>query len=287
MCRFTLYLGPRIRLSELLITPKHSLIQQSYHSDEREEPLNGDGFGLAWYAPELGEDRPAVFRSVSPAWSNRNLVHLARVIESDCILAHVRAATGESVVSEANCHPFTSDRFSFMHNGDIGGFRALRRKLLERLSNDAFDAIEGTTDSEHLFALFLEELRHSTESDSVSRMSNALFRSFHVAVRLAREYAPAEHCYLNVAVSDGRAAVAARFSTDVPENADTLYFNTGRRYTCVGGVCRMIAPEKGLGATVVSSERLSEDPGWSPIPVNHALLIGEDRSTSLVAIPRL
>ena len=44
MCRFTLYLGPPVRLSTLLIEPSHSLIQQSFHAEERSEPLNGDGF---------------------------------------------------------------------------------------------------------------------------------------------------------------------------------------------------------------------------------------------------
>jgi predicted glutamine amidotransferase len=48
MCRFTLYMGPPIRLSSLLIEPDHSLIRQSVESREREEPLNGDGFGVGW-----------------------------------------------------------------------------------------------------------------------------------------------------------------------------------------------------------------------------------------------
>ena len=89
MCRFTLYLGPDIRLSSLLLEPSHSLIRQSAHSREREEPLNGDGFGVGWYARELSGE-PAVFRSITPAWNNRNLHNLARVVSSDCILAHVR-----------------------------------------------------------------------------------------------------------------------------------------------------------------------------------------------------
>ena len=92
MCRFTFYLGRPIRLSSLITDPSHSVIRQSFQAQEREEPLNGDGFGVAWYAPEHS-DEPAVFKSVTPAWSNRNLRDLARVVASHCILAHVRAAT--------------------------------------------------------------------------------------------------------------------------------------------------------------------------------------------------
>lgn len=92
MCRFVLYHGPPITLGSLVTEPENSLIHQSYQSRERAEPLNGDGFGLAWYAPELSA-APALFRSISPAWNNANLLSLARVVRSHCILAHVRAAT--------------------------------------------------------------------------------------------------------------------------------------------------------------------------------------------------
>lgn len=34
---------------------------------------------------------PALFRSISPAWSDDNLRHLARVVESGCVLAMVEA----------------------------------------------------------------------------------------------------------------------------------------------------------------------------------------------------
>ena len=137
MCRFVLYLGPRARLSSLIVDPGHSLIRQSVHSREREEPLNGDGFGVGWYAKDLSVE-PAVFRSITPAWNNRNLQNLARVVASDCVLAHVRAATQSSGVNEANCHPFRWRRYLCMHNGDIGDFRLVRRKLLASVCDEAF-----------------------------------------------------------------------------------------------------------------------------------------------------
>jgi glutamine amidotransferase len=81
MCRFTLYLGPSIPLRGFLFESEHSLVEQSSHSLEREEPINGDGFGIGWYAPELAAE-PAVFRSITPAWNNRNLLSLSRVVSS-------------------------------------------------------------------------------------------------------------------------------------------------------------------------------------------------------------
>ena len=71
MCRFAAYIGPEIFVSSLVTEPKHSIIHQSYHAEERTEPLNGDGFGIGWYAPQFCNS-PALFKEVSPAWSNQN-----------------------------------------------------------------------------------------------------------------------------------------------------------------------------------------------------------------------
>ncbi|MGH7601638.1 MAG: class II glutamine amidotransferase, partial [bacterium] len=72
MCRFLAYLGKPIVLDKLLYQPKNSLVHQSYHAQERKEPLNGDGFGVGFYVPEI-DPAPALFVSTTPAWSNRNL----------------------------------------------------------------------------------------------------------------------------------------------------------------------------------------------------------------------
>lgn len=272
MCRFTYYVGKPIRLSSLITEPDNSLINQSFRAREHEEPLNGDGFGVAWYAPDMS-DEPAAFRSLTPAWSNRNLIELARVVASPCILAHVRAATQELQVSESNCHPFIKGRHSFMHNGDVGGFRVIKRRLLDLLSDRAFHSIQGTTDSEHLFALFLDELDKQHVSEPADAMAGALRSAVFKTLELGREHAPGEHSYINVAVSDGRSGVACRFTTDDPEHAMTLYMNRGDRYVCEDGVCRMLDPEDGEGAVLISSERLSDDPKWTPVPVNHLVRI--------------
>ena len=111
MCRFTFYQGKPIRIGSLMTEPKHSLINQSFESEERDEPLNGDGFGLVWYNHQIS-DRPASFKSISPAWSNNNLLELSSIVESTCIMGHVRAATQGLLVSESNCHPFKWRQFA-------------------------------------------------------------------------------------------------------------------------------------------------------------------------------
>ena len=269
MCRLTLYLGTAVSLSSLLFEPDHSLIRQSVHSSEGRKPLNGDGFGVGWYAPEQHAE-PAVFRSPTPAWNNRNLASLAKVVTSTCVLAHVRAASSLSGVNEANCHPFRFQKYLFMHNGDVGGFRDLRRPLLDSVSDEAFGNVYGSTDSEHVFALVVDELRGLEIPDPAMRLAAALHRAIQRLAELVDQHAAGKPSYLNLVLSDGQVAVASRYSYNTEEEPESLYMYRGPY-----PLEHCEAPEGALPRTalLVASERLSDDPGWSAIPAKHIAVI--------------
>jgi len=275
MCRFILYQGPPLRIAALVAEPENSLIHQSVHSRERKEPVNGDGFGLAWYPPNSTEP-PARFRSITPAWNNANLLDLARVIESRVILAHVRAASQARSVAETNCHPFKYGPYTFMHNGDVGGFGKVRRALLSELSDEAFDSIQGGTDTEHAFALLLDRLRPFGVWPTVDQMIEALGNTIARLVELVAERVPGVPSFMNFALSNGRSSVVTRFTTKPGYDGESLHLHHGRRYVCEAGACRMLEPNEEGGAFLVSSERLSADPGWETIPRNSLVAIGED-----------
>jgi glutamine amidotransferase len=283
MCRFTHYLGPPIRLSSLLVEPTHSLIRQSTHSREREEPLNGDGFGIGWYVPELSEE-PAVFRSITPAWNNRNLINLSRVVASPCIMAHVRAATQASGVNEANCHPFRFGRYLFMHNGDVGNFARVRRKLLESVCDEAFGNVYGSTDSEHVFAVFIDELlrRGDRGRDPAMLMAEALQRAIGRVLATVAEHGGGEPSYLNVAVSDGHRAVVSRFTNEPGGAPESLYYFAGQLYERHSVPARPRKEKEAPEAVVVSSERLTEDRGWREIPANQMVVLSRGRAPRLI-----
>ncbi len=277
MCRFVYYQGQPIALSALLTEPANSLIHQSFHANERTEPLNGDGFGVAWYVP--GSPAPALFRSVSPAWSNQNLHEIARVTTSPRVLAHVRAATQEFSVTVSNCHPFRHGALTFMHNGDFGAFSRVRRSLLRSLSDDAFRLIRGTTDSEHFFALVVDEMgNRDVVTPPAARLTAAIEGALGRFLDLARAEGVDEPVYMNCVVSDGRAAVACRFTTDRPDNADSLYTHVGHRYVVEARKPRMESCEPVNRSVIVSSEPLSDDPGWEPVPAGSLVVVGEDLS---------
>ena len=283
MCRFVLYHGSEITVSSLVTIPTNSLIHQSFDNQEREEPLNGDGFGVAWYVPELSE-RPALFRSISPAWNNQNLRHLSRLTRSRSILAHVRAATVGLPVTELNCHPFSWGPFAFMHNGYLGGFHKIRRSLLRGLSDTAFDLITGSTDSELLFARFVDHYLRLEVGGRLEHMTRALTAAFRDVEEQRRAAGVEQHSQFNVALSDGNVAVATRFTSGDPERANSLWVQLGRRWVCEGRDCRMLEPDVGRGAVIVSSERLSDDPGWDRVPPNQLVLVGEDLTVALLPI---
>ncbi|MEM7052984.1 MAG: class II glutamine amidotransferase [Pseudomonadota bacterium] len=276
MCRLTFYLGEPICMADLVTRPSNSLINQSTHARERPEPLNGDGFGVAWY-PEFRTE-PTLFKSKTPAWSNANLHELAEVAHSTCILAHIRASTsGKFDVSEANCHPFRSGRFSFMHNGDVRGFSRIRRALLASLSDEAFAVIRGTTDTEHLFALAVDYLAQQSGESSCEMLANALEHTLKRVHELVAEHAAGTHLYLNLVLADGRHAAACRYSTD-PNYIDSLYYNVGGKFQCVDGRC-MMSPDRGDSRSVlISSEPLDADPSWQAVERNGFLMIDADRN---------
>ena len=151
MCRIAAYQGPAIPLENIVVRPRHSLLDQSQHATEAKLAVNGDGFGLAWYGPDT---RPGLYRDVLPAWADENLVSLCRMVRSPLFLAHVRASTvGET--SRSNCHPFTHENWSFCHNGQVPHFPAIRRRLEAALPDALYAARRGSTDSEMIFLTLL------------------------------------------------------------------------------------------------------------------------------------
>jgi predicted glutamine amidotransferase len=171
-----------------------------------------------------------------------------------------------------------------MHNGQVGGFARIKREILAQLSDRAYDAIKGSTDSEVLFAVFLDELWGCEETDPLEATLRGIEAAFRRVLDAVARRGIGEHSYLNVAVADGTRAVVTRFTTASPDTAPSLYLHQGRRYVCQAGVCRMIEPDEGHGAVIVSSEPLSQDPGWHRVPANHAVLIRADGTAEMRAL---
>lgn len=208
MCRLLGYLGPAIQIDRLLYKPEHSLIVQSYQPREMTSGLlNADGFGVGWYHPHRAAE-PYTYKNLLPIWSDINLPSLSRYVESGCVLACVRSATPGLAVDLSNCQPFQHRLILGTHNGCIENFRqTLYRPIRDRLTDLAYQAIGGSTDSEHLFALLISELEASPDLT----LADALHNTLTVLSDLGEQYQVGFSA--NLIVSDGQHLVASRFAS--------------------------------------------------------------------------
>jgi glutamine amidotransferase len=262
MCRWMAWHGQSVLIDELLFKPKHGLIDQSLHSRMGAETTNGDGFGVGWYGQGQG---PGVYHSISPAWSDRNLRHLANHIESHLFLAHVRATSG-TAVQETNCHPYMHEGHLFVHNGLISGFPLVHRDLMLAVDPSLFPNIEGSTDSELLFHIALTE---GLEDEPIAALERAIGLVEATAARHGIEKA----IQASIGVSDGESLWAVRYSTE--HNSRTLFSSAD-----VDSI-RALHPENPRlallkeGDRLVVSEPLADLPGaWHEIPESTALKVG-------------
>jgi glutamine amidotransferase len=251
MCRFLAYQGVPIYLEDMIASPSHSLIAQSLHASEGKTEINGDGFGLGWYGER---EMPGLFRDLRPAWSDENLRGICQQVRSRLFFAHVRAATG-SATTRANCHPFAAGRWLFMHNGQVGGFTTIRRRVEALIPDEFYSLRAGTTDSE---ALFLAAMGFGLEDDPPAAIAAMLG-----AVRAMMDAADlAQPLRFAAALTDGHTLWAFRWACDA--RPPTLYYRS---------------VEDGL---VVVSEPTDQDHGtWHPVPAASLLVSAPGRAMEI------
>lgn len=253
MCRIIGYLGATISLDQLLYKPEHSLVVQSYKPQEMTAGLlNADGFGIGWYHPHK-EAKPYIYKNILPIWSDRNLDHLSRYVETKCTLAYVRSATPPLAVDYSNCQPFTYKQILFFHNGFIHNFRSsLYRPIRSTLDDTAYQLITGSTDSEHIFALVINELEKNPEISLETALRNTLIQ----LTELAKTHSV--YFSANIILSDGKQLVASRYSNRAP--TPTLYWLRDDP----------LYPD----GVIIASEPLFEG-NWHKIPEESLITVGE------------
>lgn len=249
MCRLFAYMGKPVWVDSLLIEPEASLVSQSMAAREAKTVVNGDGCGLGWYGER---DTPGVFRDTRPAWSDANLAALCHQTRSGMFMAHVRSATSGEV-SRANCHPFSLGRHLFMHNGQIGGYDAIRRAIESLIPDEVYGARRGTGDSE---AIFLIAAGQGIERDPVRTFATALGLCRNV---MAKERIP-QPLRFSAVLMDGSRCCAFRWSSD--DRPPSLYWR---------------ALDDGIA---FSSEPFSFDAApWSSVAPNTAVIVDQDGMT--------
>jgi glutamine amidotransferase len=276
MCRWLAYTGNPVPIETVLFRSRHSLIDQSLHSTLGATTTNGDGFGLGWY--QHPHDIPYRYRSVHPAWNDRNLRELARAISAPTVIAHVRAAT-QTPVQETNCHPFRHRRWLFAHNGLIRDFPRLRRDLIVAIEPGRFNTIEGSTDSEVMFCLAMTFGLEHAPVLALERMAGFVEAS-------ARARGVREPLNMTVCASDGEQLIAVRYSSE--RQSRSLFHSTSFRHL------RELYPDDpriaavGDDAYLIVSEPLVELPqAWAEVPESTAIVVRGAQIDYLPFVPRV
>ncbi|TVY88943.1 putative glutamine amidotransferase [Lachnellula willkommii] len=298
MCRFLVYKGSdEILLSKLILDPTHSILTQSFDSRLRldmRRPHNGDGFGIGYYTdPKLGPE-PCIFTSTTPAWNCINLQRIASKTASPLIFAHVRATT-EGSLSDDNCHPFCHGSLMWMHNGGLGGWKYIKRRLGERLADKWYLGVAGGTDSEWAFALYLDTLErmgHDPSSPPPEGFGpNVLRHAMLKTIKQINDFIaeiPQDilknenvdtRSLLNFAVTDGHSVVCTRYVSSRTDEAASLYYSSGTTWEDKSskGEYQMDRRDKGADIVLVASEPLTFERGksqsWVTVPTNSTLTI--------------
>ncbi len=276
MCRWLAYTGSPLQLESVIFKAQHSLIEQSLHARMAATTTNGDGFGLGWYGPR--DPVPFRYRSVHPAWNDRNLHEAARAIWAPMFVAHVRAATG-TPVQETNCHPFRFGKWLFVHNGVIRDFARLRRELILKIAPQYFGSMEGSTDSE---VMFLLALTYGLETDPLG----ALERMAAVVEQAGGSQGVEHPLTMTVCVTDGQALTAVRYSSE--RDSRTLFHNASVRHL------REMYPDDpriaGLddSAYLLLSEPLSDRvDAWQEVPESTAVVVSDGDLRTVPFVPAL
>ncbi|KFZ02759.1 hypothetical protein V502_11551 [Pseudogymnoascus sp. VKM F-4520 (FW-2644)] len=294
MCRFLVYKGSdEILLSKLILDPSHSILTQSFDSRLRldtRRPHNGDGFGIGYYTdPKLGPE-PCIFTSTIPAWNCINLQRIASKTASPLIFAHVRATT-EGSLSDDNCHPFRHGSLMWMHNGGLGAWKYIKRRLGERLADKWYLGVCGGTDSEWAFALYLDTLERMGYDPSnppdhgfgPGVLRQAMLKVIKDINQFIAEVPPKlivdekvdTRSLLNFAVTDGHSVICTRYVSSQTDEAASLYYSSGSTWHDEKkGNFQMDRRDKGADIVLVASEPLTfERDNWVTVPTNSTLTI--------------
>jgi glutamine amidotransferase len=291
MCRVLAYLGEPIPLDALLYKPDSSLVRQSY-APKMLHMLNLAGFGLAAWDPSSRESgTPFMYKVPSLPIFDSNLRRLSEKLHVSCLLAHVRGVppSDEHHVGHQNLHPFRYDgfRLALAHNGDLAQFAKMKFDLLAHIRPEIARRIEGTTDSEWIYALLCSQVADPTQKSSVGELREAVEKTLRILRRVRGDHGIGTSSSVNVFVTDGDSLIATRFAFDFGCYGDTvheanlsylsLWYTFGKEYGFHQGEWKMIGGPDQYDSVLIASEPLTSDTSsWLEIPEYSMLYVWKD-----------
>lgn len=285
MCRLVGYIGTQpVTLETIVEKPANSLIKQSRTAREGRLGLNADGFGLGWYDKSI-RSNPGTFKSTQPAWNDESLKHMVGLIKTKCFVGHVRASTVGDV-NMYNCHPFSFHDWLFVHNGTLHDFNQFKRVLRRSLDDETYDFIKGHTDSEHFFALVMQQMKHCVDAKHVplEDVAASVQKAINQVHAWQKTHDLDTYSRINSLLTDGNRMIAMRYVSYPDAPALSLHYALGRRVndSNSGEIVVPVKENEKPEVILLASEALNDTvEEWKEVPVNHMLLVDEYMNLSL------
>jgi glutamine amidotransferase len=291
MCRIVAQLGEPLPLQHLLFDTDNSLVKQSYSPRMMNTFLNLAGFGMkVWDPTSLRPEDPFTYRSTRLPTFDRNLRYLSSKLAPTCVVAHVRGVTysERNVVADTNLHPFhfPGARVVLAHNGHLREFERMRYALVEHVRIDLAQHIEGTTDSEWIYALVLSHLDDPFGIPETRELADATAGALRILRKVRAEHGIDTSSPANLFLSTGQAVIATRFSFDYgwyPPEDDmletdlpfvSLWYTTGGEYEQRNGNWQMTAADPPRSIIIASEPLTIDHPSWLEVP-EYSMLTAE------------
>lgn len=170
----------------------------------------------------------------------------------------------------------------WMHNGGLGGWKYIKRRLGERLADKWYLGVAGGTDSEWAFALFLDTLERMGFDPSSQPeggfgptvLRKAMLRTIDIINELIDNIPESlvhsenidTRSLLNFALTDGHSIICTRYVGSSTDEAASLYYSSGtlwetREADPENRDYQMERSDKGADVVLVASEPLSFERG--------------------------
>jgi glutamine amidotransferase len=305
MCRILAYLGPELPLEDLLLKPCNSLVNQS-KAPEHHPLMQLSGWGFAcWSKHFLRRENPFLYRRPVPAFFDDNITGVIPSLRCHTALAHVRATTYtvDTVMADENCHPFLFEgtEWALVHNGFLPHLNQLKRELLSEVAVKYLDQIDGTTDTEFIYALLLSHLR----DDSIDAFQKAFEKVLKLIVDALRRCEALAPTKLKLALASPHSVIAVNYGSGFKGETEPqgdwrtlreaevgtedfllstilepLYLLAGRNFQNHGNTYDMDACEPSEATSaILASEPLTAPERWIELPFGCMLRADFEKGT--------
>jgi predicted glutamine amidotransferase len=237
-------------------------------------PASPDGWGIGFY-----RNRGSfLFKKVTKDTAKGQFSTISEVISSHIFICHLRYATVGGR-KEANTHPFRWGVWLFAHQGTIHQFRRIKPRIVRKLPTVYKQLLQGNTDSEHCFYLYLSQLRGEGGIKKGTIPLSAAIEGLRSFGKLLTEFVEdadvSQPPILNFLISNGSYLLASRFGAPLyyltmsvePEHTVKFYSPaTHLEYELLKG-------EEANKIIGVATEPLAPMDTWNEVPNNHLLSI--------------